>query len=566
MEYERFFHFSDDKYAAKWYLLTGSCAVPQRLLCQKRYAEKKKFVNFGNYRIGKDDYCYVILNIFEIPFNELENFFILKCDKMNNYAPRGVITDDFDVNFKKIFISSHEKTPLTLNINVDETSDNYLSGIQNMMTPQIMDVNLKINTMSCSSSYEPTQQYPRSDLNLFRKDNNKRRLDHLIDMSDAPQAKIVASTNNQLDDDRNFIAQNDIFGTATNNNDSMEVDQVVDITDDEQMFPSTSRQQGYFPDVEDKDVSLDFNTLTNLGRTILESNRNDWFAEIYDGHAEIKNGQLIIVNRDQSQHSHSLDRNVLERFNEATRLNKLIYPTFLTESQKQSILSRLGEQRLIKKFNDFVNTHGDQIIKIVESANDEEFEKNINDSNQPFYWSLYGLYKYMQNRNPSFTLYMEILVSRMYNTYITVGISELFIRIYFVAKKEAIVVKDNTINLFHLQNLELVDKEIDFILELMQTQNYLEKFKKLIPDIPNNYRMTVNNNSITSTNAYFANNLFPIDEYLYYIIEKEGVYLTTLNWLNRAKITSRNTLEKYSANKSLFSIFINKKYLGTASF
>lgn len=172
----------------------------------------------------------------------------------------------------------------------------------------------------------------------------------------------------------------------------------------------------------------------------------------------------------------------------------------------------------------------------------------------------------MQNRNPSFTLYMEILVSRMYNTYITVGISELFIRIYFVAKKEAIVVKDNTINLFHLQNLELVDKEIDFILELMQTQNYLEKFKKLIPDIPNNYRMTVNNNSITSTNAYFANNLFPIDEYLYYIIEKEGVYLTTLNWLNRAKITSRNTLEKYSANKSLFSIFINKKYLGTASF
>ena len=157
MEHERFFYFGSDPQAAKWYLLTGSSSIPQRMLCLRDYAIAKKILHFGNF-IKLDNqkkpiaYCYVIVNIFDIPFQELHNFFIMACE---NNEDKKRIKKPYDINFKKGFTLGKEKSIPNINIKttIEEISDNYLSGLENI-TPTF-PYNLNMNVIPCDAPRIP---------------------------------------------------------------------------------------------------------------------------------------------------------------------------------------------------------------------------------------------------------------------------------------------------------------------------------------------------------------------------------------------------------------------------
>ncbi|WBR61502.1 hypothetical protein [Drosophila suzukii associated hytrosavirus 1] len=587
MEYERFFHFGSDPQAAKWYLLTGSCAVPQRLLCLRDYAIKKEIPAFGYYskKISSDKevvYSYVIVNIFDIPFNELVNFFVNVCDS-NDMNDDNESAQTFDVNFQKTFMSARAKQVANINIktNTEELSSSYLDGVRDFV-PQ-MDWHLNMPVMPCNKVQSLAANEVSNVIDLVHNTDSApmdtlspppttfKRRNEETDTSQEKQPKVQIIENIQLPnvviepppppiEDESLFYDNDVS--------------IIDNTISD--FPSIAQQGPIVASTPTPPITMDLNLnkeqLSTLGEMINRDPRPNWFGTSYDGRIVINENKLYVIPKDHEEdfrnitESYDLHPDVLDRYQKMK--NNMFYPTYFQATQKQTLLMSLTTiPRNISLFQEMVQKHGPTIISIVDSENDSEFERKVNASKEQSYWLLAGLYKYLKNRNSDFSTFMEIMASMSYGDFAFTLVSNMYARVYFAAKGLPIKVTKNSVNLYHIQNLELRDEDMRSLDNLIASSDFQSKFITALPKIKENgFEFKVENGKIIS-DTYFCINLFAIDEFFTYIVTERGdVYLSTMDQRNRVVVENPTLL--FSRYSNLPNVFIEPetKYLGMCSY
>lgn len=529
MEYERFFHYGNDPYAAKWYLLSNSSALPQRLLCRKNYAEKSNYIPFGKYKITnngkKEEYCYVIVNIFDIPYNELQNFFILIC---NNDFDEGSLIDInealSDITFKKQFTSSKNNRYKTIKIqtNTEEISNNYMSGINDIIP---LKWNIDLPIIKCTN---PQISEERTHSDVVSMD---------IDM-DNTQSRPVACKRPIRNDE--LVIANKI----PNNNLSIPI---TDLSPYD--FPSENGNLNIFDNKALK-------TFEDTVKTKI------YFLDVIDGNIKLVNNKFILYPDDQQIEVYP---DIKDNIN---TLNKyLTYPTFYSTTNKNEILANISllNETEYDEFNNFLRVYGNSIVSIVETDDiitfHSEIEKHKNNISN-FYYTLYGLHSYMKKRNTNFTTYMEICASQIYRDLTLMTISNMLIRVYFAAKKWPIKIIPACINLYHLQNIKMTNEAVQQVLSLMMNSDAQKLIKSLLNDIIQQTEYTVTETGKIIPNSYFCNNLIAVDRFQQYIVQNNNIYLVNPEILLSGKTTTEIN-EKY---KDLPSVVKNYNYGGVVSF
>ena len=613
MEHERFFYFGSDPQAAKWYLLTGSSATPQRMLCLKDYAISKNIVNFGKFtkldRLKKPhDYCYVIINIFDIPFNELQNFFVMTCD-INEYSSSSSKNKNtFDINFKKDFVSGRGKTipNININTNVEELSDNYLSGLEDM-TPNFQ-WNLNMNVVPCDAPRIPapktiiTQTNNRtqndvedmeidSDIqenNIIRTNTGtvKRRSDsnnRSPNKIEIRSNQLITPPNNALFENNenfqeiseavNFPSVAPLNNIVIDNNtiDNIEIETIP--LDDDDDDDDESRLSLNIIYEEFNDPVINFSKLTELGSIIKRGKRSDWFNVEYLQQAVIFNSKLLFVPRNYTGNlgditeRYDLHPDVLTLLNKSTSSIFSRYPTFLNdEREKNHLIHNLTTTTgSTGKFDSIVSSKmAEDIINIVDSRNDQEFLQKISETQYPFYILLFGLYRYMKMRVLTYSVFMEIMATLYYGDNKFSFVSELLIKVYFRAKKLDMKLNKNCVNLYHLQRISMQDEDITQIENFMKTIDPSDV--NISNNIMNKVFFDVNTNGKIINNSRFCLNLFSIDQNQQYIYTNmDEFYLSTKSLRNSIGLTIDDDYKnRYSDN--IFDVFSKIIYRGVASY
>lgn len=631
MEYERFFHFSSDAQLAKWYLLTGSSAVPQRMLCLRDYAVKKDFAAFGHFskQLRNTDkeqvYCYVIVNIFDIPFNELVNFFVLSCDNKTIGDDEEQKNDNedgdnvYDIDFEKSFVSATEKTVPNINIstNTAELSSSYLAGVNDFM-PEI-DWQLDVNVMPCTKSTTAPntsirQAESADDADEFDEDNemdtlppqeeppapqpinrNKRRIteEDSSALDNEKPSKMSPSGVQILDNVKladaaiippsSIIDQNVFYDASVNtapvlpDNINPEFPSIAPPPPQQQQSPPPPPraliEKSLTPPIT-SDVTLSFDGLRQVRDLISSEPREDWFNIEINGKVIEYNDRLYFVNKnfegvpDDTMESYEMDDNVRLRYNLVNRERFNVYPTYFDNTTKRSLIMNLCKvEKTNNLFKEYVQRYGREIVYLVDSENDVQFANRIQELKNDYYWLLAGLFTYLKRRDEKFTTYMEIMASLTYGSMPLMLVSNLLVRVYLAAKNEPMKITENTINFYHIQNMDIPDADVKKLDDLMLDSLTKAHLNTAIPKIQNNgFEFVVDAKGEITSDSYFCNNLFCIDEGLHFIVTSTAdVFLAPTDIRNRTKLSSNILYERYASLPNVFDA-ANTKYLGLARY
>lgn len=596
MEHERFFYFGNDVQAAKWYLLTGSSATPQRMLCRKDYARSKNIVNFGSFvkmdrARNPQTYCYVIVNIFDIPFNELQNFFVMACENNTNIGSmRNPAV--FDINFKKDFVSGRGKSIPNININTttEELTDNYLSGLEDI-TPNFQ-WNLSMNTVPCNAPRIPrpinmntVPTNPPTD-GAMDVDSDSQGSSEMR-RTDTGSVKRRGGTNQDESTNKVEILSNEIFGRP--NEDLFQSRD--NLSDDFGDFPSiapssvsSSTINLATPEVTPVESNvaslsnsipvLELSKLSELGLIVKTSPRSDWFNVEYTEQVMIVNEKLYFASKSIDSEPrdnlsnivyYPLHPEVIEVIRGSSEKFFMRYPTFVTgASDKRHLINTLTtEMGATTLFDNFASANADVLVRIVESANDQEFIENIRD--RPIFGLLFGLYKYMKMRRVSYTLFMEIMATIYYGSNEFSLISELFIKAYMKVKGCKPTATSNATNLYHLQRMTMQDVDVTAVQNLIDTFGLVD-ITRIVNNL-NAFTFDVGEENKIPRTSNFCLNLFAIDQNQQYIFTPDNkAYLSSKSLRNSS--TSPNLDQTYRtryANDS-FNVFSNVEYRGLASY
>lgn len=614
MDYERFFHFGNDEKRAIWYLLSASCAIPQRLLCVKEYAEQKKWKTFGQYTYTSpvtertQHYVYVIQNLFDVPYLELKNFYVSCAVNIPKSSEDNLTmaNNTFNKDMVRSFNQAESYSHIDLLTKQTDLATDYLCGVD---TYTNMDLNMKMNVATCIGGGD--QRNVISCKRRIIKDTNDdtntgKRASVVGDSSSgggvssgakrkiiAPRSSILPKQQQQppplqqqppprtiIEEIQNIIVDTSSGMQLEDEDEDMEY---ISSTPQPQPEPplSLSVETASFPSVKQpppltmSDIQIDYIKLRELGNFIKQFQSENWFASIINRRAEIYQSNILcFMNKNYEGYVGEIDAKqrvilndaTLERFNAYTQAHgdaHLAYPTFCSNNNESRYKLEFGpfEDQDFERFFDLVKERGPTIKEIVESPTDEEFEARIAQSNNNMYWLLYGLYKFMK-QPPAYTILMAIFTTTFYsdNRILTL-FSDLYIRIYFTYMGQigGQIGGNNRFatNLSHFKNIFKPNDTIDGVIESKDKQRAMEK---LIPKIRNSpLNFSVDENGIIREGAYFGLNLFPIDEYLFYIVENGNAYVFAANFMQPHDLKN---LKRYKSAE--FDIFVNLNFRGVA--
>lgn len=485
MEFERFFHYGQNDMLAKWYLINGSCNIPQRLLCKKSYATKMKMVSFGAYPIHNITYTYVIVNIFTIPYNGLENFYYLYCDNGIKDVKMPAAEGANDYKFTKSFSSNHEKRHLPythIDIQPTDTQSNYLVGL-------------------------PAQQSPIFPLNFHVTHCNTVRDLDCMDIDDQPYLK---RSRNDINDITTTPPQS-IPSTFTQDTQPSTVPLQSPYEDQNLSIPANPLQNNFPSDA----IQLVFvqKNLDALSAAIANAQKEILYTAGLKGSLEMDNN--TIIQRDNMNavvQRYMAATQTLQLYNRAKTEVAFKFPTYVYGDNETYLMQFLTDVAETGLFDDFLSKFGDEIVEVVES-DDVRFGELVRQ--KPQYVSLFGLRAFLRS-NSQFSTFMAIVCARMYNTIEFTQISEMFIRIYFKAKKAPIALNAASVNLYFNQKLEIPDEEMQSLLQ------DLEKIKSILePLIPEILQLDpvaqIRDDGKLLNKNYFFINLIPIDTKILYL-------------------------------------------------
>lgn len=546
MEYERFYHFGSDMYAGKWYLLSGSNAMTQRFLCRKDFADAENLKTFGDYTLElrgrRHNYCYVVVNIFNIPYNKLHNFFVATCSE-DDAAATTIKTDDalVDINFKRQFNSGVQNRLPTINVstNVEEMTSDYFSGISDI-APLTWDIDLPVAPCTMPSTSNGGSTSSRTYEAMDTSEDNYTQAQRVVackrpnPSSSGPSVSSSSATPPKL-----------VAAAAP-----APLPEVVESS----AFPSEVVVAG-------GDSAFLPNGLANLAQYFTQRNHKDYFGEDMLGRIIYRGGDIYALG--DTNDVIPMSPKVLEMLRGRT----LSYDTWYSKRNKNALLTslRAKDPSELNKFQDFLRSQGDNIVRLVDSSNVNEFvsiieeARNVNPRNVYMY-TLFGLFTYLKNRRDDYTTFMEIAAAQFTRNGTYAAISNILIRGYFLAKREPIKITDNAVNLYHFQDLDVTNTEFDNLVKFMNDETSTNDFVNMIGAITGKSTFSVNVSTNTiSKDSYFCNNLFALDNFANFIIQNELVYSTTRNVLNGANVT----VDRYP---ELPNIFNSYTYGGFAAF
>lgn len=584
MEYERFYNFGFDPMAAKWYLLTGSAMTPQRYLCRTDYAVKKNFPNFGSYAIfSKHDnkellYSYVILNIFDIPFAELQNFFLLSCDQSIDLKRQEAT--EFDMSFKKVFTSGRERTLPNIDVrtNTTELSSNYLSGIENIAP--ILDWQLHMNVLSC----DQTQQQENDtsvDIEMLPTQTQSPLKRRTEEQNGARSGKKIQIKENILlnpPDNSLFCNTEQTRQTPVSVQRSIESD-LIDLPSSSSLpFPSAEiieEQESIIYQsptpvtmINPLDINLQLNkpVLSELGQRISASTEKMWFLSdlMYRIQVDFNTNKLNFIQLGtENKIAESLDLNsygidVLSKY-----YSRLIYPSFLNEREARTMyVESFCKDPKYQLFLDYVKMEGDKIIEIVESPDIETFKQNVEKHNNIWFYTLYGLCVYLKQRKPTWTLQMEIEATCMTKNQNLFVVSSFLVRAYFRAKNEQLRFTENSVCMWHLLDYNVNDISFNGTKAIMEDVDAQQDLQMALPYLTT-VTFNIDENGVIPENSYYALNTFTIDHYGQYVYTPRGHYFANEHIRHGVLRVSEKLMLGLNKIPNLFS---NSSYLGPCYF
>lgn len=608
MEYERFFHAGSDPLAAKWYLLKASYDLPQRLLCNEQYAIKNLsgIPRFGRYTHrdysgATNTYCYVLVNIFDIPFFELDNFFALQCDNTSSrdpYDDSGNST--FNVNFVPSFVAAHTKAikDVDLVTNRDTVSSDYLRGLELM---QKIDFNVKMKTLPCDN--RPTTIPPSTSTSLtfdMRVSGSGQGADSMSffnrgggmstckrrntnDIDDPTQRKQPPPPPSQSSTGPQQMCTDDIFAPIPPTNTITGFPSIMPDYEDDDILSGGGGGASNDDIIGDLSIFLDGMKIRNLGQDVLASSNNQILADEYERRIEFR------ADSENNMYAFFVDRQTpsddVVRSENRVRLNPEAENSFRALVSGGKILSLpavyvVEDEPMVKLqlssdpgnefevFDNYVREMGPQIQRIVESANDQEFQQRVQEANNVTYWLLYGLYRYMKNQQRDYTTLMEIAAVRHYGSTETYLLSETYARLYFAFIGRVKLISANTMSLNHLRGVKLPNRDISSNMEIASdaaTLTYLQN--EAIPAITQGKAKSLRVTPLQTTNRIapepaFGLNVIAVDNTLMYIVDTSNAYLLVRRYINPMNIadTVRNVFAQPQYN-----VFDTLTYRGLAT-
>lgn len=589
MEYERFFHFGNIDNAAKWYLLTSSNAVPQRLLCKKEYAEKNNYPHFGNFTFidikGKlINYTYIIENVYNIPINALSNFYTLTCDSFDKKIQSP--STSFDIDFEREFSSAQDKTIPNIIFNTNQTTlaTNYLQGIENLTTVQLpLNMNIisedtvqKCQQQKCMSpgrgdvtsirivkSDNEQQQQSQQELQQ-RQQQQQQQLQQLQQelqrqQQQQQQQQQQVSTKRRITDDTpgpSQPKQREVLRDDTSCIDEMceEMDtQSLDLNTTLPMdFPSMSYQDDVIDNYFSPEVIQKFKN--ELISDVIKSNYF-MFGTRYNTKLIINGDKIELVNlatNSIATTTVTLDRNIININNENLGYLTLI-PTLLDNVLEDTIINGLIETdgSQFPKFMKFKEKHIDNINAFL---NDAPLSEIIN-VDLKIYNLLAGLRKFMRENDISKYSKLTILTAcKIYGNSELTRISELLIRVYLQENHVISKLNPYFCNYHHLRNAYLDDTSVDILTDKMT--NDFPSIEQL-----NNFNIEINNGFVVKQ-LTFGHNIFAIDNNILYLsdLKNNDIYLVFERVFDDNEVSS-TLITKYN-DKSKYGIWPNKDYKG----
>lgn len=583
MEYERFFHFGTDPYAAKWYLIMGSNNVPQRLLCRKEYAVRQRIPHFGQFMKPGTTivYTYIVRNLFDIPYAELDNFILLACDAadIQDVNCTGSPTQ-FDLNFKREFKPALLKSIPSISVitNQNTLATDYLEGLSSFMgANQPIDFNLNMNIVPCTQTVTPTASVISSTTTLTGS-TCKRKNDSNIDSVQNKQPAMSSTSANRVTIE-DLPNDDDIFGDAVVTSNILLEQGRSDfpsVVDDITMEDVTELSRPPTPRSQKLDFQLSRERLRKLGTVIQNSNISQWFGDDLTDKVQITEDMTTAVFMPRQLNGSFA--NVTNRVQLQTEVQRsyarlmeiyasLPYPTLYNELSEDNLKMKLSSPiESFGEFDSFVRTNGPQIRAIVDSQSDDEFSASVQASGNKYYWLLYGLCRYRKNPNASYTTLMEIVACRFYGNLSLMILSDLYIRAYFAQDPQLKQVTANSVNLHHIKSIALPDDDVTGALQLTSNSEASRFLDNAIPQIRSSdieiQVVTAGDYYQIRRTFYFATNLLAIDENLFYILTPGGVFLTTRDILNNGTV-SQTLRQRYASPD--YNVFTQDNYLGLAS-
>lgn len=575
MEYERFFHFGNIDNAAKWYLLTGSSAVPQRLLCKKEYAEKYNYPHFGNFTFidikGKlINYTYIIENIFNVPINALSNFYTLTCDPIDKKIQST--STSFDIDFEREFSSAQDKTIPNIIFNTNQTTlaTNYLQGIENLTTVQLP---LNMNIISENTVQKCQQQQCMSpgrgdvtSIRIVKSDNEQQQQQLQQELQQQQQLQQQIQQQQQQVSTKRRITD-DIPGPSQPKQreisiDDTCIDEMCEEMDTQSLDLNTPLPPIDFPSIPNlNDVVKDYFSLEAIQKFKNElipdviKSKYLMFGTTYNTQLFIENNRIVLkslIDENIDIQEDIIDKNIININYENSGYLTLI-PTLLDVNLKNTIINGLIETdgNQFPKFMEFKNKHLDNINAFL----DNKPLSKIDGVNLDIYNLLTGFRNFINENDINNYSKLRILTAcKIYGNFDLTRISELLIRVYLQEKHVNSKINPYFCNYHHLRNLYLDDNSIDTIIEIMP---------KTFPSQEelNNFNIEIDDGFIIKK-LTFGYNLFAIDYNILYLNDTKNNdnYLVFDRALDGNEV-SKSLKEKY-IDASKYGIWPNKNYKG----
>lgn len=589
MEYERFFFFGNNKYAAKWNLLTGSSPVPQRYICSMGYANARKLEHFGSfsYKLPHSNtlglYTYVILNIFEIPYSELSNFFILMCDDPNKSKP--VPNDIFDMDFVNKFNSGNTITIPNVEIDADNSvmENNYLDGLDYLSIPT-HNFSIAMNVLPCVESVdrvahniantsedvimaEPSKesQIP-STSNTADRSNIKRKI-AVPDNACTKFSKNLPDNSNQLE--KNITLPSEAIVTS-----------VQIINPQENMIVTSNENSNTILPIQEERFSFDAevsNFVTpSINNLDLGRLNNELLQKLYNKDCDIlgtriegivelsPSNKIVFKSYDPIAEEVITTSPSIKFIEQANKMSES--KTFYSLKNKSSLINGLLEPTTTG-FLEFVKEHEANILAVVRSENDDEFLNNVNRTNNSCYGLLFGTYRYVKTRNPTLTAYMEIIACQTYGSASITAVSNALVKAYFyiVEPKDAPRITVNSVNFYHLQSINMANADVQICKTIMAEEDFKQNLRDIFQrNFTNCYVDILQDNQeriayFKPDSSNFYMNLFAVDDFLQYVYTTYNVVLSPVNSRQGLKATADVLNDSFN---NIFSIFYSRNYLG----
>lgn len=562
MEYERFFHFGHIAQAAKWYLLMGACDLPQRLLCTLQYAKKLKVPAHGQFPLYDDKgvkkiYTYIIYNIFDVPFADLNNFFHMVCE---NDDRASLAENVYNPVFKKEFNSAQNNQIAEVPIITNQIylANDYLNGLETLVQP--MNINVDQNVVACYGDVYQT--------NMEIAEDDEQPTTSARAMSTCKRRNTDNDNNqaNNINTKRTTPSVDTQLPAITDVNENLDESEIVSIPETTLTtfpsitptnFPSTTPTS--FPTmstIERKldeflpiDVVINKEKLSTVSDMMLTTDDHIIFGHMCQQYYYIDETPRAVFKYRNIQ-STIVDKNDVE-YGEISQTYKERYVELMKKTSGQiNFVALFDDTKYIKpllagnyitdfqEFNKYCLENGEEIINIVDNSDSfEMFEQNVNNSQKPQYWFLYGLTVYMKMRNPKFTTRMEIDATIYWSAQeADRRVSEMMVRVYIALTNKFVAVTEYTTNLRHIEPPYIADTDMKGNLEVlddMLRENYFET--KVIPRIRASRKLPLHivDNGTVINDSPFGLNIFSIDgNYMYIIMmDRKEYYLATYQLL-----------------------------------